>query len=118
MPLTIDEVIEQIRGALGNHLPDSIGVTRGDDGDHIIIGNSDLAVAITRKDIDEGFAVVRAVCSIAPLRMALAQHYTMMAAQLDRAMFLSIASSFKEFDGTMTISDLNRRGRRATIRLN
>lgn len=109
MSKTIDEAISEIRDALGASMscglaiwPSSVPESMA--GDAIVIGNGVLAFAITSNAIDDNLHVVQAIEGIGPLRMALAQHYALLAAGLDRAMFLSIAACF-EYDNEPLLID-------------
>lgn len=112
MSKTIDEAIWEIRDALGGSLSCGLAiwpssVPKSMAGDAIVIGNDVLAFAITSNAIEDNLHIVRAIEGIGPLLMALAQHYALLAAGLDRAMFLSIAACFEYDNEPLLMGELS-----------
>jgi hypothetical protein len=73
MPKTIRMIADEVRNAL--ELPAGYYV-KVDDADNILVGNDDLAFAITRKQIDDGLAVTTACAAFPGLLAAVAKYRT------------------------------------------
>lgn len=105
----LDRAVEDIKAALPP-LPDGFFVRReGDQG--VLVGNAELAFALTPKDIADNNHVYRATKSYPALLMALAQHHALMAASYDRKGLFLIADSLREdyIDTDKVIADFERR---------
>lgn len=94
MPKTLDEAAAEIRAILptlkpGFYVKPSDGID-----DCILVGNSDLAFAVTRNEIDDNLHIERAKKTFPFLLSSLAQHYAVLACETDANTARSIVDAY------------------------
>lgn len=94
MPKPLEQAAEEIRAALPP-LMEGYYVTPTDDGsDCILIGNDELAFAVTRRQIDDNIHITMATKTFPKLLQAISQHHATIAAETDLKMAADIVQTY------------------------
>lgn len=95
MPKTLEQAAEEIRSALPP-LMAGYYVKPSEDGlsDMVLIGNADLAFAVTRAQIDDNIHIMMATKTFPILLQAIAQHHATISSETDLKMAADIVETY------------------------